>query len=121
MSIDLSSQFTQFLNVSLPKTESVVFDAAIAHELRYCIDCIRLHAHTYSITHNLTHGSLKLIHALEFAYQHELHSINNHVDDGGEYSLTQKKPKQLTQNITYNRRLMLRTFDQRANRNLLEF
>ena len=121
MSIDLLSQFAQFLNINLPKTESIVLDAAIARKLLCRIDSICLYAHTYSFTHNLTHGSHKPIHALEFAYQHELRGLNIHVDDGEEYSLNRSTPKQLAQNITYFQRIMLRTSDQRANRDLLEF
>jgi len=108
MSIDLSSQFAQFFYINLPKTESIVFDAAVARKLRYRIDSIRLHAHTYSFTHNLTHRSLKPTHALEFGYRHEWHGLNIHVDDGGKYTL---KHNQLAHNITYTQRLMLRTSD----------
>jgi hypothetical protein len=78
---DLSSRFQQLLDVNLPKTEPIVFDAAIAGKLCDRIDGIRLHVHTYSLLHNLTHGSLKPASVLEFAYQHKLRSLNIHVDD----------------------------------------
>jgi len=107
MSIDLLSQFAQFLNINLPKTELIVLDAAIARKLLCRIDSIRLHAHTYSFTHNLNHGSRKPIHALEFAYQHKFRGLNIHVDDGGEYSLNRSSSKQLAQFKTSVRHLHL--------------
>jgi len=95
------------LNINLPETEPIVFDAAIARKLCNRIASIRLHAHTYSLIHNLTHGSLKPTNALEFAYQHELHGINIHVDDGGEHSFNHSTPKQLAQFKAYARQLDL--------------
>jgi len=82
MGIDTSSQFSQFLNINLPKTELFVFNSEIARKLRNQIDGVRLHAHTYSLTHNLTHGSFRPADALEFAYQHESHGLNIHVYAG---------------------------------------
>jgi len=80
MGINPSSKFSQFININLPKTEPIVFDAVIAQKLCNRIASIQLHAHTYSLIHNLTHGSLKPTNALEFAYQHELNGLNIHVD-----------------------------------------
>jgi len=107
MGVDLVSQIQQLLNVNLPKTEPIVFDATVASKLRSRIDGIRLHAHTYSLIHNLTHGSLNPIGALEFAYEHELCGLNIHVGDGGEHSLTHSTPSQLAQFKTCARRLDL--------------
>ena len=106
---DLSSRFQQLLDVNLPKTEPIVFDTANTGKLCDRIDGIRLHAHTYSLLHNLTHGSLKPASVLEFAYQHELRGLNIHVDDGGEHSLAHSTPKQLAQFTAYAQWLMLRT------------
>ncbi len=107
MSINPSSKFSLFININLPKTEPIVFDAEIARKLCNRIANIRLHAHTYSLIHNLTHGSFKPTNALEFAYQHELHGLNIHVDDGGEHSLTHSTPKQLAQFKAFAKRLNL--------------
>jgi sugar phosphate isomerase/epimerase len=97
MSINPLSKFSQFININLPKTEPIVFDATIAQKLCKRIASIQLHAHTYSLIHNLTHGSLKPTNALEFAYQHELNGLNIHVDDGEKHSLTHSTLKQLAQ------------------------
>ena len=96
-----NTQQGDYLNVNLPKTEPIVFDAAIARKLLNRTDSIRLHAHTYSLTHNLTHGSLKPAGALEFTYQHELHGLNIHADDGKEHSLNRSTLKQLAQFKAY--------------------
>ena len=104
---DLSSRFSKFLNINLSNTEPIVFEAAITQKLRNRINGIRLHVHTYSLTHNLTHGSFRPANALEFAYEHELHGLNIHVDDGGEHSLTHSTPKQLAQFKAYAQRLDL--------------
>jgi sugar phosphate isomerase/epimerase len=104
---DLSSRLSKFLNINLSNTEPIVFEAAIAQKLRNRINGIRLHAHTYSLTHNLTHGSFRPANALEFAYEHELHGLNIHVDDGGEHSLTHSTPKQLAKFKAYAQRLDL--------------
>jgi len=95
MSINLSSKFSQFININFPKTEPVFIDAAIAQKLCNRTAKILLHAHTYSLIHNLTHGSLKPTNALEFAYHHELHGLDIHVDDGGEHSLAHSSHKKL--------------------------
>jgi len=71
MGINPVRKFSQLINNNLPKTEPIVFDAAIAQKLCNRIDGIQLYAHSYSLIHNLTHGSLKPTDALEFAYQHE--------------------------------------------------
>jgi hypothetical protein len=84
MGTDSSINFSQLLNISLPKTEPIILDSAIARKLRNRIASFRLYAHTYSITHNLTHRSLKPNHALELACQHELQDLNIHFDDGGD-------------------------------------
>lgn len=84
MGIDSSKYFSPLLNISLPKTDPIILDSAIARKLRNRIASFRLYAYTYSITHNLTHGSLKPNHAIEFAYQHELQDLNIHFDDGGD-------------------------------------
>ncbi|MBT3187957.1 MAG: TIM barrel protein [Anaerolineae bacterium] len=105
MHSSLSDQFSLLLNINLPKTDGIVFDAVNARKLCDRIDGIRLHAHTYSFIHNLTHGSFKPADALEFAYQHELHGLNIHVDDGGEHSLANKTPKELTQFKSYAQEL----------------
>jgi len=104
---DLSCRFQQLLDVNLPKTEPIVFDAVIAGKLCDRIDSIRLHAHTYSLLHNLTHGSLKPASVLEIAYQHELRGLSIHVDDGGEHSLAHSIPKQLAHFKDYAQRLNL--------------
>ena len=107
MNITPISQFSQFLNINLLDTEPIVFDLETARKLRDRIDNIRLHAHTYSLIHNLTHGSFRPANALDFAYEHELHGLNIHVDDGEEYSLTHSTPKQLAQFKTYAQELNL--------------
>ncbi|MBT3390202.1 MAG: TIM barrel protein [Chloroflexi bacterium] len=107
MSIDPSSQFAQFLNINLPNAEPVIFSAAIAQKLRDRVDGVRLHAHTYSFIQNLTHGSFRPADVLEFAYEHELHGINIHVDDGEKHSLAQSTPKQLARFKTYTQELNL--------------
>ncbi|MCD4801953.1 MAG: hypothetical protein K8R16_03325 [Anaerolineales bacterium] len=71
MGINPVSKFSQLININLPKIEPIVFDAAIAQKLCNRIDGIQLHAHSYSLIHNLTHGSLKPTDVLGFAYQHE--------------------------------------------------
>ena len=107
MGIDLSRQFSQILNINLPNAEPIILDVKIAQKLRARIDSIRLHAHTYSFIQNLTHGSFKPADALNFAYEHELHGLNIHVDDGEEYSLAHSTPKQLAQFKTYAQELDL--------------
>ncbi len=107
MSINPSSKFSQFININLSKTEPIVFDAAIARILCNRIANTRFHAHTYSLIHNLTNGSLKPTNALEFAYQHELHGLNIHMDDGGEHSLTHCTRKQLAKFKAYAQKLNL--------------
>jgi len=107
MGTDPSSQFSQFLNINLPKTEPIILVAAIARKLRNRIDGGRLHAHIYSIIHNLTQGSFRPADALEFAYQHELHGLNIHVDDGVEDDPTDSTPKQLTEFKAYAQPLSL--------------
>ena len=105
MSINPSSQFSQFLNINFQKAESILFDGAIAQKLCDRIDSIRLHAHTYSFIHNMTHGSFKPANALEFAYEHELQGLNIHIEDGEKYSLINSTPKQLAQFKTYAQEL----------------
>ena len=117
MSIDSSSRFSQFLNINIPDTDRIVFGVATVQKLCDHIDGIRLHAHTYSLIHNLTHGSFKPANVLEFVYEHELHGLNIHVDDGGEHSLARSTPKLKT----YIQWLTLRTANQRANRDFLVF
>jgi len=107
MDAELSNRFQQLVDINLQNAEPIVFDVAIAQKLCNRIDGIRLHAHTYSFTHNLTHGSFKPADALEFAYQHELHGLNIHVDDGGEHSLTHSTPEALAQFKTCAQRLNL--------------
>jgi len=105
MSINPSSQFSQFLNINFQKAESILFDGAIAQKLCDRIDGIRLHAHTYSFIHNMTHGSFKPANALEFAYEHELQGLNIHIEDGEKYSLINSTPKQLALFKTYAQEL----------------
>ena len=107
MSIDPSRQFKQFLNINLPNAEPIVFSAENARKLCNRIDAVRLHAHTYSFIQNLTHGAFRPADVLEFAYEHELHGINIHVDDGKEYSLAKSTPTQLAQFKTYAQELNL--------------
>ena len=84
MGIASSSKISQLLNISLPKAELTMFYSVIARKLRHRFTSFRLYSHTSSITHNLTQGSLKPNHAIEFAYQHELQDLNIHFDDGGD-------------------------------------
>lgn len=107
MGINPVSKFSQLININLPKIEPIVFDAAIIQKLCNRIDGIQLHAHSYSLIHNLTHGSLKPTDALEFAYQHEMQGLNIHVDDGGEHSLTHSTLEQLAKFKAYAQRLKL--------------
>ncbi|NOQ40299.1 MAG: TIM barrel protein [Anaerolineales bacterium] len=107
MGINPSSKFSQFINSKLPKYEPIVFDAAIAQKLCNRIADIQLHAHTYSLIHNLTYGLLKPTDVLEFAYQHELQGLNIHVDDGGEHSLAHSTLKQLAKFKAHAQRLNL--------------
>ena len=117
MGIDSSSRFSQFLNINLPDTDRIVFGVATAQKLCERIDAIRLHAHTYSFIHNMSHGSFKPANALEFVYEHELHGLNIHVDGGGEHSLARSTPKLKT----YIQWFTLRTANQRANCEILVF
>jgi sugar phosphate isomerase/epimerase len=107
MNAELSNRFHQLVDIDLQDAESIIFDAAIASKLCNRIDEIRLHAHTYSFIHNLTHGSFRPVDVLEFAYQHELHGLNLHVDDGGEFSLANSTSEELAQFRTYAQRLNL--------------
>lgn len=107
MKTELSNRFHQLVDINLQDAESVVFDKAIARKLCNRIDSIRLHAHTYSFIHNLTHGSYQPVDVLEFAYQHELHGLNIHVDDGGRHSLANSTPEELAQFRTYAESLNL--------------
>ena len=105
MCINPSSQLSELLNINLANTTPTVFDAKIAQKLCTRIDNIRLHAHTYSFIHNMTHGSFRPANALEFAYEHELHGLNIHIEDGEEYSLINSTPKQLALFKTYAQEL----------------
>lgn len=88
MNAELSNRFQQLVDINLQNAEPIVFDAALPRE-------------PYSFIHNLAHGSFRPANVLEFAYQHKLHGLDIHVDDGGEHSLTHSTPKQLAQFKTY--------------------
>lgn len=88
MQTAVRQHFQQLLHINCPDSKPITLTAVAAARLIDRIDNIRLHAHSYSLLHNLTYGSLKPVDILNFAFEHELHGINIHVDDGGEHSLS---------------------------------
>lgn len=107
MNTELSNRFHQLINFNVNNAEPIFFDSTVARKLCNRIEGIRLHTHSYSFIHNMTHGSFKPADVLEFAYQNELHGLNIHVDDGGEHGLSHSTPKELVQFKNYAQRLNL--------------
>ena len=107
MVVDSSIRFSNLLNINLSDTEPIVLGSVLARKLCNRIDNIQLHAHIYSFTHNLAHGSFKLADALDFAHQNDLKGLNIHVDEGGKKSLAHGTPKYLAQIKAYAQNLNL--------------
>jgi len=107
MQTAVRQRFQQLLRINCPDSEPITLTAVAATRLIDRIDNIRLHAHSYSLLHNLTYGSLKPADVLNFAYEHELYGINIHVDDGGAHSLGHSHAEALAQFRRHAERLNL--------------